>query len=420
MLTQTNSSDIASAPTGCASALIDGSTHFRSLSIPSGPPLYKLPTNIKTTDLSEICAIKTTMCKAITVIEDKHSMKGRPLWGWSKHRCEELRRPCVVMDKEENIIHKEDISLTKDVYNRPWGGIPFLYSFGHCGQLPPVMMKAMYDKSSAKSGTADQKGKIAIHDFLYPSNKKEAQSTVVVMNEVLRQEDSSFKSFLHRVEDGSLNREDVEFIHSRCFDKLNIDEKLQFMKHAIHLVPQWKQAHDIVYNYLRNMNTPLAKLKAQYNSILSHGINHCVKELSFPSRLALRINAKVMLIKNYIVEWKVMNGSVGTVIDIVYKDSNGPMKENTLPEYVIVDFPYSCIPSEHKIIPNQKSTHVAVPIATDRCEKKCCSVSMMPLIVCIAITIHKAQGMTIEPNQMFEKVVIYLPEKNTTTTPGLD
>ena len=84
------------------------------------------------------------------------------------------------------------------------------------------------------------------------------------------------------------------------------------------------------------------KIKAQYNSFLSHGINYCVKESSFPSRLALPINAKVMLIKNYIVEWKVMNGSVGTVVDIVYKNSNGPMKENALPEYVIVDFPYSC------------------------------------------------------------------------------
>ena len=32
-----------------------------------------------------------------------------------------------------------------------------------------------------------------------------------------------------------------------------------------------------------------------------------------------------------------MNGSVGIVVDIVYKDPIGPMKENTLPEYVIVD-----------------------------------------------------------------------------------
>ena len=75
------------------------------------------------------------------------------------------------MNKEQNVVHVDDVSLAPEVYSRPWGGLPFLYSFGHCGQLPPVKMKSMYDKSSAKTNTADQKGKIAIHDFLYVTKK---------------------------------------------------------------------------------------------------------------------------------------------------------------------------------------------------------------------------------------------------------
>ena len=185
-LTKSNSSDIATAPAGCAAVLIDGSTHFRTLYIPSGSPLYQQPTDIKTTQLTKVRALKTTLCKAVTVIEDEHSMKGRPIWGWSRHRYEELRRPSVVMDNEQNIVHTDDICLSPEVYSRPWGGLPFLYSFGHCGQLPPVLMKSMYDKSPAKTHTADHKGKIAIQDFLHPNNDKECQSTVVVMNEVLR------------------------------------------------------------------------------------------------------------------------------------------------------------------------------------------------------------------------------------------
>ena len=90
LLTESNSSDIATAPTGCAAALIDGSTHYRSLYIPSGPPLYKQTTDIKTTELTKIRALKSALCKAVTVIEDKHSMKGRPIWGWFRHRFEEL------------------------------------------------------------------------------------------------------------------------------------------------------------------------------------------------------------------------------------------------------------------------------------------------------------------------------------------
>ena len=88
---------------------------------------------------------------------------------------------------------------------------------------------------TSKTNTADQKGKIAIHNFLHPSNQKECQSTVVVMNEVIRQADNDFKGFLHRVEDGSLNEKDVDFIHSCCLDRLSQIEREQF-KSAINLV----------------------------------------------------------------------------------------------------------------------------------------------------------------------------------------
>ena len=124
-------------------------------------------------------------------------------------------------------------------------------------------------------------------------------------------------------------------------------------------------AHGIVHKYLKGMTTPLAKMKAQYNSCRNDGINHCVKESSLPVCLALCIGAKVMLIKNYIVEWKLMNGSVGTFVDIVYKNAAGPNNENTQPAYVIVDFPYSCIPPQHKIIPNKQSTCIPIPVSTD-------------------------------------------------------
>ena len=89
------------------------------------------------------------------------------------------------MDDEENVIHTAHVKLDEDVYKRPYGGIPFIYSFGHAGQLPPVMMKAMSDKSpSEKSATADQMGKIAIHDFMYSQHEK-CQSNIVVMDKVV-------------------------------------------------------------------------------------------------------------------------------------------------------------------------------------------------------------------------------------------
>ena len=45
---------------------------------------------------------------------------------------------------------------------------------------------------------------------------------------------------------------------------------------------------------------------------------------------------------------------------------------------------------------------------------------MIPLRVCIAISIHKSQGMTIGPGEVFEKVVVYLPEDQREQSPGLE
>jgi len=65
-------------------------------------------------------------------------------------------------------------------------------------------------------------------------------------------------------------------------------------------------------------------------------------------------------------------------------------------------------------------TCVPVPVVMDQCEKKCCSVKTIPLRVCIAISIHKSQGMTIGPGEVFEKVVVYLPEDQREQSPGLE
>ena len=80
----------------------------------------------------------------------------------------------------------------------------------------------------------------------------------------------------------------------------------------------------------------LAKLKAEYSSRCNDIIIHRVKELFLPACLAHYIGVKVMLIKNYIVEWKLMNDSVGTVVDTVYRDAAGLINNITQPSYIII------------------------------------------------------------------------------------
>ena len=108
--------------------------------------------------------------------------------------------------------------------------------------------------------------------------------------------------------------------------------------------------------------------------------------------------SKVMLYVNLCIPYGLINGAVGTVVDIIYKTGCNPI--NSLPEVVMVEFPNYSGPSlteeNPKIVP-------IVPVER-RIECSChsCSRQTIPLKLGWATTILKCQGMTIgegEPNR---------------------
>ena len=178
----------------------------------------------------------------------------------------------------------------------------------------------------------------------------------------------------------------------------------------------------IIYDYLIKLNQPIVKITAKYSTIRTNGENHCISECSYPNRIALCIGSVVMLLKNYMVELNLLNGSVGIVRKIVFSHKDGPkLHKNNLPSYVIVEFKNTTIPEHMKAFPEHPSNWVPIPLIEERCQKLCCTVKTIPLRICIALSIHKSQGMTIGPNQNFEKAIVYLPESrlNQRQTPGL-
>ena len=122
------------------------------------------------------------------------------------------------------------------MYDRSWGGIPFIYSFGDCSQLPPVKMKSIFDISNSRTCTSDHLGKMAFHDFITDSEDHDSMSIIVLMEEVLRQENQEFLWFLDNMRNGCLNDNDVRFIISRCYDKLSDQEKNDFQNTIIQSV----------------------------------------------------------------------------------------------------------------------------------------------------------------------------------------
>ena len=62
-----------------------------------------------------------------------------------------------------------------------------------------------------------------------------------------------------------------------------------------------------------------------------------------------------------------MNGSVGTIIEIVYGHPMGPNNPGSLPLYVATKFSESTL--DYSLIPGPPSTYIPIPVTTNRCEK---------------------------------------------------
>ena len=67
-----------------------------------------------------------------------------------------------------------------------------------------------------------------------------------------------------------------------------------------------------------------------------------------------------MLLKNVIVEEKLMNGSIGKVIEFVYDNSNGPNIAGALHLYVVVNFPECSL--NHSFIYGSPTTYISLSL----------------------------------------------------------
>jgi len=405
-----------------------GSTTCRSFSIPTGKKYKKAPENRAVTNVSQYRAAQIAFASIITQNHDESSMNGRSDFAFIKHRNEEYRRKDEILPEEDSPsgedvdvdVLPDKVLLPPDVYERPHGGIPFINIVGDTNQLPPVMKKPVYSTHTPVASTSDAVGKIAFHDdFFDPPDPDIVEAYVIVMDEVLRQNDETFLTLLDHMREGTMTENDLSLLFSRQIDQIPPDEREKFCKESLHLVPTWKAAASIIFDYLQNtLDEPIAKMYAKYSSSRSDGKNCCVRECRYPPQNALCKGAKVMLLKNFVVELGLMNGAVGTVVDLCYKQCNGPYPDadevehgsmfyDEALQYAVVDFPDCTIPEGSKFFVNKPRTYIPIPLAEERCDRKCCSVRALPLRCCKALSIHKSQGMTVGPGKAFEYVTVH-------------
>ena len=345
------------APTGVAAFNIDGHTLHSLLSLPTKG-------DFKDLQGEQLHQIQQSLATMEYLIIDEMSMVGRKIFGQVDRR---LRQ--AFPQRSDQL----------------FGGCSCLL-FGDFGQLPPVMDLALYTTAP----------RTALSDL--GSNAYQLFDHAVVLDQVMRQsgEDPSqvlFRQMLLRLRDGQVTEDDWRHFMSRTPAQVS---DLSPFTAALRLFPTTEAVVEHNVSKLYAVGQPIATIKAVHT-----GPNAAKASSDDASGLepiiCLAVGARVMLSSNLWVNMGLVNGAMGTIKAICYHNGAAPPD---LPVAVTVQFDTYSGPT----LPDG-----TVPIAPLRrtwsAPTSQCSRLQLPLKLAWAVTIHKAQGLTLD------KVVVDIGKK---------
>ena len=246
---------------------------------------------------------------------------------------------------------------------KPFGGIQLIFS-GDFFQLPPVKETIFCFESQLFNNTFDK---------------------IITLTKVFRQNDNTYKNLLLNMRKGLISKKSIELLNSKMIDE-NFDKNTT---NITRLVPTKSKAFEINSYFINNIRDKKYIYKRTYKES-SENLNknekikldlmsetekeseyNYIKESTLTEEnLLLKKGAYVMCIANLDLGLGIANGTTGIVLDFT------PEK---LP---IVQF------DKHKIVIGKKEWKSEnVPGI---------SVFQIPLILAWGITIHKAQGLTLD------------------------
>lgn len=163
-----------------------------------------------------------------------------------------------------------------------------------------------------------------------------------------------------------------------------------------------------MYNHqrLRDCKQPILRIKSTHTGQGAEGANDDEADGLDP-HLCICLGARVMLTENIWVENGLVNGSMGTVRDIVWREGQDPTKDMPTAIRVEVD------DYEGPKFPG--TDYIPIFPVTRRFEykKRDCSRTKFPLRPAYAITVHKAQGLTLKQVVLNLERTDHVPELST-------
>lgn len=126
----------------------------------------------------------------------------------------------------------------------------------------------------------------------------------------------------------------------------------------------------------------------------------------------MNVEYKVLLLKNILVQYKIVNGSIRTIKEILFNHMDEPCHiPDKQPVCVIVEFKQSTIAEELKWrIHLDKICIPIIPVIIHFEEKNRIITSIVSRI-CTYIMIYKSKSMSIGLKNPFESVIVYHLEK---------
>ncbi|KAI3851247.1 hypothetical protein MKX03_002235 [Papaver bracteatum] len=339
------------APTGVAAFNIGGSTIHHELGITADKSQ-----SYKKLEAERCRRMQVDFKNTKLIIIDEYSMIGRKMLAYIDLRL-------------------RDIFGTKESF----GNISIVL-VGDMRQLPPVFDTPLY----AEGGRELQlTGNLSYSEF----------KQCVRLEQVFRKSgigESDYREALSRLSDGKSTIIDWNMFATRSYATLSDDEKHNF-RHALRLFPSKDEAASYNEERLRELGLPIARIPSVNNCPTAEGASSDDAK-GLQNILLLSKQAGVMLRKNYSTQFGLVNGSTGTVKDIIYKE--GDESPGDIPIAVLVEFDKYIGPKAY-----EESTVVPiVPVTTNWISSSGvpCQRFQLPLILCWAITVHKSQGLTLD------------------------
>jgi len=341
------------APTGCAAKLLPtpNSTLHSLLHLPvtrGNAPLERLSeTTLKT--------IQEDLKHMMLLVIDEKSFIGAKMLA-------------NISGRLQQIFCQEDI---------PFGGVSVLI-MGDFKQLSPVKDTPLFAKQARRSHASVVAGLHLFKQF----------DRIIILTQLQRQRnDEQFKTLLGQYVRGCVDDTGYQILESRHLDNLPAHVQAQFQDMAILLCACKKDFARFNLDKILALGTPRVLITA-VNNPESAATLDASDAGGLPRNLVLCRGMKVMLTANLCLSQGLTNGSMGTVVGIIYLTEEDPFPT------VLVQFPdykgQSCLPSMERVYP------VGIITRTWTLRSKQQSRTMLPLLPGYALSIHKSQGQTLD------------------------